>query len=446
MLSRQSLWHWARPLLAFVAVAGAAWLFWPNATETPATGIDPAAFARVLNSDADGFADADGDWQFDFPRDQGPHPDHRGEVWDLSGLLVDDRGRRYGLRLTFVRIGLAPPARQRASALAANAVMLARLVLLPEVGEGGATAQRLSRAAGGLAGAEAAPFRVWVEDWSLAQGEGDVLVLRADLDEARLLLRLTPSKPVVTDTQAGLFAAADAGADSAQGPGFHFYLQPRLTVEGRLTLGPRAGTDVSVGSLADERSIPHQPTALRAPSRPASDSTGSGEPAQVSVLVEGTAWLEHAWGSVSGGLAGQRGQLSLNRFLLQLDDGTELMCLHLRRRGGGGTPIPTCLGIARDGNTRLFQRRELTLEPGNGAWSSPQDGARYPLWWRLTLPALGLDVALEPLLPQQELAPGMASGGRIWSGLVTLSGSRDGEPVTGGGRMDLSGYAVGSGT
>ncbi len=162
--------------------------------------------------------------------------------------------------------------------------------------------------------------------------------------------------------------------------------------------------------------------------------------------LAGTAWLEHAWGSVSGGLAGQRGQLSLNRFSLQLDDGTELMCLHLRRRGGSGTPIPTCLAIARDGETRLFQRRELTLEPSSATWPSPQDGARYPLWWRLTLPALGLDVALEPLLPQQELGPGMASGGRIWSGLVTLSGSRDGEPVTGSGRMDLSGYATESGT
>ena len=416
--------RWARPLLAFVAVAGAAWLFWPNATKPPAAGIDPAIFAAALDSNADDFADTDGDWEFDFPRDLGPHPDHRGEVWDLSGQLVDDSGRRYGLRLTFVRVGLAPPARQRASALAANAVMLARLVLLPEAGEGGATAQRLSRAAGGLAGAEAAPFRVWLEDWSLAQGEDDVLVLNANLDGAGLLLRLTPSKPVVTETQAGLFAAAGtgagAGADGAQGPGFHFYLQPRLTVEGRLTLGGGARPDASVGLGPDQRSHPDQPTALPAASGPASESTAGGEsvqvPVQVPIEVRGTAWLEHAWGSVSGGLAGQRGQLSLNRFSLQLDDGTELMCLHLRRRGGSGTPIPTCLAIARDGETRLFQRRELTLEPSSATWPSPEDGTRYPLWWHLTLPALGLDVALEPLLPQQELGPGMASGGRIWSG------------------------------
>ncbi len=334
--------------------------------------------------------------------------------------------------------------------------MLSRLVLVSEAGEEIATTERLSRAAGGLAGAEASPFRVWLEDWSLAQGEGDVLVLEAAVDDTRLTLRLTPSKPVVTETQAALFGAAGTGngngnGDGAgQGPGFHFYLQPRLTIEGRLTLGGQARTDVEVGSTADPRLLPNQPSAAQVSTGQASGSTWSDQsvqvPGQVAVQVRGTAWLEHAWGSVAGGLVGQRGQLSLNRFSLQLDDSTELMCLQLRRRGGSGTPIPTCLAIARDGETRLFQRRELTLEPSSATWPSPQDGARYPLWWRLTLPALGLDVALEPLLPQQELVPGMASAGRIWSGLVTLSGSRDGEPVTGSGRMDLSGYATDSGT
>jgi predicted secreted hydrolase len=261
---------------------------------------------------------------------------------------------------------------------------------------------------------------------------------------------LTPSKPVVTETEAALFAAAGTGNGGGQAPGFHFYLQPRLTIEGRLTLGGQGWTDIDVGSTADPRLLPDQPSAPQTSTGQASASTGGDQsvkvPGQVGIQVRGTGWLERAWGSVAGGLVGQRGQLSLNRFSLQLDDGTELMCLHLRRRGGSGTPIPTCLAIAGDGGTRLFQRRELTLEPSSDTWASPEDGTRYPLWWRLALPALGLDVAVEPLLPQQELGPGIASGGRIWSGSVTLSGSRAGDPVTGSGRMDLSGYAADSGT
>ena len=452
MRSRQRLLAWIRPLTALVAVVAAAWLFWPSQTEPPAAGIDPAAFAAALDRTADGFADGQGDWSFDFPRDLGPHPDHRTEVWDLSGLLIDDGGRRYGLRLTFVRIGLVPPSRPRASTLAANAVMLARFVLVPETDEGVVTAQRLSRAAGGLAGAVGDPVRVWLEDWSLVWGEGGALRLAAGVDGVRLTLRLMPEKVAVTETQMGPLAAAGAGssAGGAQGPGFHFYLQPRMSVEGRLSLAGAVDETPDRGRLTDQSS------AASASFVPAADAIAEADSVHDPVLasasisgsvpVRGTAWLERAWGSMPGGLAGQRGQLSLNRFSLQLDDHTELMCVHLRRRGGGGTPIPTCVAIGDDGETRLFERRQLTLEPSGERWTSPEDGTRYPLWWRLAVPALGLDVALAPLSSQQELGPGLASSGRLWSGAVTLSGRRDGEPVTGGGRMDLGGYAADSGT
>jgi predicted secreted hydrolase len=138
-------------------------------------GIDPVLFAAALDTEAEGFAPVDPGWDFAFPRDQGPHPDYRTEVWDLSGQVVDDDGLRYGLRLTFVRIGLVPPAKTRASTLAANAVLLARFAFIPEDGDAAKTSQRASRAAVGLAGADVAPWRVWLEDWSLEQGADDEL-------------------------------------------------------------------------------------------------------------------------------------------------------------------------------------------------------------------------------------------------------------------------------
>jgi predicted secreted hydrolase len=156
--------------------------------------------------------------------------------------------------------------------------------------------------------------------------------------------------------------------------------------------------------------------------------------------VQGNAWLDHAWGDVGAGLAGGPGQLALNRFALQLDDGSELMCIHLRRRAGGGTPIPTCLLIAADGKTRLFQRRDLTLAPGGGEWASPVDGIRYPLHWRLAIPAVKLVLDITPLREAQELQLGT----RLWSGIVSLHGKRDGRAVLGSGRMDLTGYGTGT--
>lgn len=396
--------RWSTPVLFSVVVvvlAGAAWWSWPRGAAPSNAGIAAAAFAAAQGVDADGFAEVGADWDFAFPRDQGAHPEYRAEVWDLSGQVADGERRRFGLRLTLLRIGLVPPTSPpaRASALAANAIMLGRFALAPETGPDIATAMRLSRAAAGLAGAETVPFRVWLEDWSLTQATGEDLLLTARTGALQLALALAPRKAAVTDAGGRLLDGA--GGD---GPGFHFYLLPRLAARGTLQLDADAAP----------------------------------------IDVSGSVWLERAWGSMPGFFAGRRGQIALNRFTLQLDDDTELVCLHLRRQAGGGTPIPTCLVIAADGATRLYRRRELTLEPTGGDWSSPADGTSYPLHWRLRLPALDLDLTLRPLLAAQEVTWGSSAGERLWSGAVTVS-SRGGGTV-GGGRMDLSGYAKAPGT
>ena len=141
------------------------------------------------------------------------------------------------------------------------------------------------------------------------------------------------------------------------------------------------------------------------------------------------------------GLAGTRGQLALNRFLLQLDDASELLCIQLRRRAGGGTPVPTCLVIAPDGGTRVLQRRALTLAPKEATWRSSDGAATYPVAWRLAAPGLDLSLDIRALQPDQEIM----LGERLWSGAVAVEGERAGQPVAGGGRMDLSGYAPADG-
>lgn len=422
------------PLLLAGTVIAGAWFFWPRPVAQPAGGLDPAAFIAALNTEAEGFAPVGQDWDFVFPRDQGPHPQYRTEVWDLSGQMVDDTGRRYGLRLSFLRIGLSAPSIERSSGLAANNLLLARFALAAEGGEEVITSQRVSRAAAGLAGAKVSPARVWLEDWSLEQGAdpgtdpnlAQSLRLQARLDDLRLTLVLKPHKPVVTQSEARLFEGAGGG----EGRGFHFYLQPRLSAEGRLTLGAGLESKAGVGKGSE----------VSLGSNAGTDAGAIAVRAHQGRAVTGSVWLERAWGAVPGTFAGGRGQLALNRFALQLDDDSELMCVHLRRRAGGGTPVPTCLAIAQDGTTRLLQRRELTLEPTGGDWTNPADGVEYPLQWRLRLPALGLDLALRPLLANQPMELGL--GEPAWSGTVTLSGSRDGNAVGGSGRMDLNGYAA----
>ncbi|WP_295540121.1 lipocalin family protein [uncultured Thiohalocapsa sp.] len=416
----------ALPWLAVALIALSAWKLWPTADVASPQLLDPAALAAALPA-TDGFAvpEAGADWRPELPQDLGPHPAFRTELWDLSGQLRADDGRRYGLHLTLVRLGLRPPGGDggRASGLAADGLLLGRFVLVPENGAP-VRAQRASRVAAGLAGAAADPPVVWLEDWRLLLGssvsgfdgasEGAPAAARLDVrdgvptaipgrlalvaDGTRLELTLTAQKPVITPAAQLLDGGAAGVAGQGGGPALRWLAEPRLALSGRLQ---------------------HQ---------------------GAEIPVSGSAWLDHVWGAAGAGagLAGTRGQLALNRFLLQLDDGSELLCLHLRRRAGGGTPIPTCLLIAADGATRVLRRRALTLTPTAAVWRSADGVATYPVGWRLVAPGLDLSLDISALHPAQELE----LGERLWSGAITVEGARAGRPVSGGGRMDLSGYAA----
>jgi predicted secreted hydrolase len=397
----------AAPWLAVGVIALSAWLLWPGGTTTPPRLLDPATLASALPPAAEaGFEtpDAAAVWTPELPRDLGPHPAFRTELWDLTGQLRDSAGRRYGLRLTLVRLGLRGPeaADARSSALAAQGLLLGRLSLVPEDGAP-LHAERSSRTAAGLAGATAEPPVVWLEDWRLAVSgaEAGAGQLSVRLDDSRLDLRLVPQKapitPAATLLDSGAGARPSGSADNAAA--LRWLAAPRLELAGQLLL---AGAETR---------------------------------------VTGSAWLDHLWGDAVGsaaGLAGSRGQLALNRFLLQLDDGSELLCIQLRRRAGGGTPVPTCLVIASDGGTRVLRRRALTLAPGEAAWRSPDGAATYPVHWQLAAPELDLQLDIHALHPDQELM----LGERLWSGVVAIKGMRQGRPIAGGGRMDLSGYAA----
>jgi len=52
-------------------------------------------------------------WDFQFPTDHGSHSDYRTEWWYLTGVIQDEEGRRLGLQLALMRLGLAaePPER-----------------------------------------------------------------------------------------------------------------------------------------------------------------------------------------------------------------------------------------------------------------------------------------------------------------------------------------------
>jgi predicted secreted hydrolase len=375
-----------RWLFFLLALCGGLWVLIPQERESETVGSG-LSLESILSQDDSGFAAATGEWDYRFPADHGGHPDFRSEVWYLTANLEDREGRRYGLQAAFFRLRLKPEAPDRESVWGANQVFRAHFAVTDATRGRFDSEERFSRAVLNLSGTDASPVRVWLEDWSLAAtepqtGAGGLRLLVGDAERGADL-HLRSEKPAVLPEGKGLF-------ESDAGSGFHYYLVSRLAASGTLRLD---------GSV---------------------------------LRVTGDAWLDRSWGAAP--LSG--GQIALNRFALQLSDGRDILCLLLRRRDGSGTPIPSCLLIEGDGSTKSFRRREIRLEP-LARWKSALDGTTYPLRWRLELPAQGLELEISPLLENQALD----FATRAWSGAVRISGRSHGEPLTGWGHLELTGYA-----
>ena len=116
-----------------------------------------------------------------FPADHGPHDDFQTEWWYYTGNLTAETGEHFGYQLTFFRRALTSPDQRSArdSAWAADQVYMAHLALTDVSGGKHYSFEKLARGAAGLAGAQAEPFRVWLEDWSVAGPSVDQARLRA---------------------------------------------------------------------------------------------------------------------------------------------------------------------------------------------------------------------------------------------------------------------------
>jgi predicted secreted hydrolase len=406
----------------------------PAEETLPAASMSLAAALRA--PDARGFVRALAPRPFVFPADHGSHPDYRTEWWYYTGNLAARDGRRFGFQLTFFRTALAPgpppgaavPAGGRASAWATRQVWFAHFAVTDATGHRFLAYERWERQALGLAGAEAAPFRVWVGPWSAA-GTGDgagaglasagggvgpagagagsggraapagagtpPMRLSADAAEAAIDLVLTADLPPVPQGDRGLSAkSAEPGNAS------YYYSLPRLTAAGTLRVGA-------------ER-----------------------------LAVTGQAWMDREWSTSS--LAAS--EVGWDWFALQLDDGWELMLYRLRRRpsaaaaGAADQADPASLAtlIAPDGRTIRMPLSAVRFA-ATGAWTSPASHVRYPSAWRLTLPGAGpaaFDLTVQPLLAAQELRLSF----RYWEGAVAATGTHGGRPVRARGYVELTGY------
>jgi predicted secreted hydrolase len=354
----------------------------------------PATVSPGGSPSASGFADALEPRSFAFPRDHGPHPDFGQEWWYVTGNLDATDGERFGFELTFFRVALVPPrtaesaelpatSASPASAWRAREVYVAHFAVTDVARQRFRSEQKLSRAALGLAGAQAEPLHVWLDDWAL-KGSGASWELHATQPGYSIDLTLEPQSAPVLNGEAGLSRKSDQAADAT-----YYYSMPRLDVRGRL--------------LRDGRSIE----------------------------VRGLAWLDREWGS--GGLGPS--EVGWDWFGLQLSDGSALMFYALRDRDGRRDAHSAGTWIAADGSVRALTDADVGIAV-NGDWRNGS-GDRYPAGWRIRVPALSLDLNVRPVLADQELQ----TTPRYWEGAVDVSGERAGKRLGGRGYVELVGYA-----
>jgi predicted secreted hydrolase len=337
----------------------------------------------------DGFARATEQREFHFPADHGPHPAFRNEWWYWTGNLVASTGRAFGFELTIFRTALAPDQDpHRGSAWAPRDIYMAHFTISDLAAGRFYAFERTSRGALDLAGARAAPWRMWVLDWSAVGPDDDAaalpLRLRAQEGDVSLDLSLEQGKPTVLEGDGGL-SRKGAEPDNAS----YYYSLTRMPTSGSITAG---------GERFD---------------------------------VRGESWMDREWSTH----ALSTEQIGWDWFALRLDDGRELMYFHLRRRDGKKDAWSSGTLVDRDGTSRHFGADDVTVQP-IGTWTSPHSHTAYPAAFRLTVPAAALDLQVLPLLADQELDLTF----RYWEGAVRVEGTAGSGAANGLGYLELTGY------
>ena len=79
--------------------------------------------------DVRGYARAIAPWDWQFPRDHGPHPDFQTEWWYYTGNLATADGRRFGYQFTIFRRAISPRQPSSDSEFRANHIYMAHFTI-----------------------------------------------------------------------------------------------------------------------------------------------------------------------------------------------------------------------------------------------------------------------------------------------------------------------------
>jgi len=332
---------------------------------------------------------AEGNWKWSFPADHGSHPEFQTEWWYFTGNLVSPSGRAFGYQLTFFRAALEKTPLYPENPWSVRDLYLAHFALTDVSGGGFFWKERVSRTGPGLAGAAGEGLDVHLLDWKAVQ-MGGTINLAARSDEMGLNLSLTPRKPPVLHGREGL---------SLKGPNpgqaSFYYSLTDLAAEGVIDL-----------------------------------------PGENATPVSGRSWFDHEFGSNQ--LAPD--QAGWDWFGLHLSDGRELMIYLMRKKDGKVEDVSSGTLVHPDGSFTHLSLDDFIVT-ARDFWKSPASEGRYPSGWEVLVPGQEIRIRVTPLVKDQEMITEAAARITYWEGAVAIEGRSGGRDVTGGGYVELTGYA-----
>ena len=321
-----------------------------------------------------------------FPDAFGPHEDFQTEWWYYTGNVQTTEGERFGYQLTFFRRSLVsqPSNTEDESSLRTTQAYMAHLAITDATRVQHYQAERFQRGAGGVAGAQASPYEVWLDNWAVEEVGDGIYKLKAEevtLDghELRLDFTLTAMKPPVLHGNNGLSQKGQEVGNAT-----YYYSQTRLETYGEIKIDSQSYT------------------------------------------VTGFSWKDHEFGTTALG----ENIVGWDWYSFQLEDGTELMLYKLRNEDGSIAPTSNGTLVYEDGTTKPINWSEVEIAVRE-EWESSNSSGIYPSQWEIRIPSEAIDITIVPLISDQE----MTNSTIYWEGAVQISGSHSGY-----GYVELTGY------
>ena len=331
-----------------------------------------------------------GPWDWSFPRDHGAHPSFKSEWWYFTGNLNDPQGRRFGYQLTLFRQGVQFKPAQPTSHWSVRDFYFGHFTITDVANGQFHVEERVSRGALGEAGAATGRMDVKLGSWTIQQqGDREDYKLSAHSADLDLNLEETPLKPLILEGVAGL-----SRKDQGRGQASYYYSYPRLATTGQLRVG---------GATYD---------------------------------VTGQSWFDHEFSTSSLGPQ----EVGWDWFCIQLGNHEEMMLYVLRTQSGAMSPSSEGTWVSADGTAQRIPPGQFTVEK-TATWHSSASGATYPAGWHIVVPGRQADLTVTPALADQELRLTKMGALDYWEGACDTRGTVAGQPVTGVGYTELTGYA-----